>query len=129
MKAALGTKGDCKGRKSVKCAFVHRTIDLAHLARYTKGNSAVERELLVRFQKKAKSYFKTMSAAKDNGVWKEAALQLQSAASTAGAWRILATAQQASNLHKEANSPERAQLLARLDEEISEANAFIRGVM
>lgn len=129
MKAAAGTNSNCDGRKSAKCVFIHRAIDLAHLARYTKGNSAIERELLGRFQQKAKYYFKTMSTAKDNGVWKEAALQLQSAASTAGAWRILATAQQASYLHKEANSPERAHLLARLDEEISEADAFIRGVM
>jgi hypothetical protein len=129
MIAAAGTTSDCDSSKSAKCVFVNRAIDLAHLARYTKGNSAVERELLGRFQQKAKYYLKTMSSAKDYSAWKEAALHLQSAATTAGAWRILATAKQASRLPCEVNTPERAQLLARLDEEISEANAFIRGEM
>ncbi len=129
MKSAAGAINITNTGKSVKCVFVNRSIDLAYLARYTKGNSAVERELLGRFQHKAKHYFNTLSSAKDNSTWKEAALHLQTAATAAGAWRILATAQQASRLHKEANSPERAQLLARLDEDISEANAFIRGVI
>jgi hypothetical protein len=129
MESAAGTNSDCDGSKSAKCVFIHRAIDLAHLARYTKGNSAVERELLGSFQQKAKNYYKSMSSAKDKTTWNEAALHLQTAATAAGAWRILATAKQASRLPSEVNAPERAHLLARLDEEISEANAFIRGVM
>jgi HPt (histidine-containing phosphotransfer) domain-containing protein len=129
MKAASETICDYKDRKPAKCVFTHRAIDLAYLARYTKGNSAIEHELLGRFQKKAKYYFNTLSSAKDNTAWNEAALHLQSAATAAGAWRILNTAKQASRLPNKKNAPERAQLLARLDEEINEANAFIRGVM
>ncbi|MEJ2125233.1 MAG: hypothetical protein P8Y67_01505 [Alphaproteobacteria bacterium] len=129
MKTAAGAINYCKNSKAARCAFLDRSIDLAHLARYTKGNSAVERELLFRFQKKATYYFKTMSSAKDSAVWDEAARNLQSAASAAGAWRILASAEQASRLPNEVNAPERVTLLARLDEEIREASAFIHGVM
>lgn len=116
-------------KKLARFVFRSRAIDLAHLARYTKGNFAVEHELLGRFQRNARLYYEKMEQARDDAGWNDAARQLKTAAAGVGAWQIFRAAETAEQLPVGTSPTQRAGLLASLDAQIREASAFIGGVL
>lgn len=106
-------------------AFRHRPVDLAHLARYTLGDSVLEHEVLELFRRQTRIYFDKLSHAASDDSWCAAARVLKASARSVGAWQILLTAE---NLERSTfNCPQavRLELLKSLDEQIREAHAFI----
>ncbi len=110
-------------------AFRHRPVDLAHLARYTMGDSVLEREVLELFRRQSRIYFDKLCRAADDDAWREAARVLKSSAHSAGAWRILATAETAERLAATVSPAVRDELLASLRPQIEEADSFIAGLL
>ena len=110
-------------------AFRHRPVDLAHLARYTMGDSVLEREVLELFRRQSRIYFDKLCKAADDDAWHEAARVLKSSAHSAGAWQILATAENAERLAATVSPAVRDELLASLRAQIEEADSFIAGLL
>jgi len=110
-------------------AFRHRPVDLAHLSRYTMGNSAVEREVLELFKRQTRLYFEKLSRASDDDSWREAARILKASARSVGAWQILQTAESAEQLVSDGLLEGRAAILGVLAIQIKDAISFIDGVL
>jgi len=86
-------------------------VDLAHLARYTLGDAALERELFDLFRENADAYLAQMAAAQADEAWHRAAHTLKGAARGLGATQVAALAQAAEAL---AGAAPRAAQLRRL---------------
>jgi HPt (histidine-containing phosphotransfer) domain-containing protein len=67
-------------------------IDLAHLARQTGGDHALERELLVLFSQQCVRHLRTIHAGEDARARMDAAHTLKGAAQAIGAWQVAAAA-------------------------------------
>jgi hypothetical protein len=109
--------------------FKDRPVDLTHLARYTMGNDAVEREVLELFRRQTRLYFDRLSRAGGDDAWREAARVLKASARGVGAWQILATAQAAEQLFPASNSRARDDILRSLSRQIEEATQFIDSLL
>lgn len=112
-----------------KSAFRHRPIDLAHLSRYTTGNTVLEREVLGRFRRQSKVCLQKLHAATGDDEWRDAIRVLKTSARDAGAWRVLATAEIAGQMASLPAQSVRDELLAGLGQQIEEANSFIGSVL
>jgi hypothetical protein len=110
-------------------AFRHRPVDLAHLSRYTMGNTALESEVLELFRRQMRLYYNKLRVATDADSWREAASVMKASARGVGAWQILLTAESAEKLAAVPAPDLRDELLATLDMQISEADSFIRSVL
>jgi hypothetical protein len=110
-------------------AFRHRPVDLAHLSRYTMGNSAVEREVLELFRRQTGLYFDKLSRASAGDAWREAARVLKASARSVGAWQILQTADAAEQLSFDGAQVQRDEILRTLASQIRDANLFIASVL
>lgn len=99
------------------------TIDLAHLARYTMGNSELEREVLGLFAEQAPTVLQSLRQASSARAWREAAHTLRGAALAVGAWRVAHCGQKAEVA--EFSPGNHDAVLAELDIAIAEAVAFI----
>ena len=110
-------------------AFRHRPVDLAHLSRYTMGNTVLESEVLELFRRQMRLYYNKLRVAKDADAWREAASVMKASARGVGAWQILLTAETAEKLAAVPSPEVRDELLTTLDMQISEADSFIRGVL
>ena len=129
MELTLRNTDEFNGDADRKCAFQHRPIDLAHLSRYTMGNSALEREVLELFRRQSRIYFDKLCNAASDDAWRDAAHVLKTSARAAGAWQILATAETAGQFAHAPVQVMRDELLACLRVQIEEANAFIGNVL
>ncbi len=110
-------------------AFRHRPVDLAHLSRYTMGNTVLETEVLELFRRQMRLYYAKLSQAKDADAWREAASVMKASARGVGAWQILLTAETAEKLAAVPGDDIREGLLATLESQIGEANSFIQSVL
>lgn len=110
-------------------AFRHRPVDLAHLSRYTMGNTVLECEVLELFRRQMKLYYEKMRLAQDNDAWREAASVMKASARGVGAWQILLTAETAEKLATGPAPAIRDDLLSALDAQIREADVFIQSVL
>ncbi len=129
MELTLQSTDEFKAETDEKYAFRHRPVDLAHLARYTMGDSVLEREVLELFRRQSRIYFDKLCNAADDAAWREAARVLKSSARGAGAWQILATAETAERLAAAAAPVVRDELLACLRTQIDEADGFIASLL
>jgi phage-related baseplate assembly protein len=109
--------------------FKDRPVDLTHLARYTMGNDAVEREVLELFRRQTRLYFDRLSQAGSDDAWREAARVLKASARGVGAWQILETAQAAEQLFPMNNGRARAEILRSLSRQVEEATQFIDSLL
>jgi HPt (histidine-containing phosphotransfer) domain-containing protein len=73
-------------------------VDRAYLARFTRGNADLEREILDLFATQAPLYVERLRRAEDEKSWREAAHTLKGSASAVGAWRVVACAKAAEAL-------------------------------
>jgi hypothetical protein len=110
-------------------AFRHRPVDLAHLARYTMGNTILESEVLELFRRQMRLYYNRLRLAQDDNAWREAASVMKASARGVGAWQILITAETAEKLATVPAREVREELLATLDAQIAEADRFIQSVL
>jgi hypothetical protein len=110
-------------------AFRHRPVDLAHLSRYTMGNTVLEIEVLELFRRQMRLYYNKLCQAQDVGSWREAASVMKASARGVGAWQILLTAETAEKLAGVPASEIRDSLLSTLEAQIGEADTFIQSVL
>lgn len=109
--------------------FRHRPVDLAHLARYTMGNTVLEAEVLELFRRQMRLYYDRLRIAQDNAAWLEAASVMKASARGVGAWQILLTAETAEKFASIPSPEARTELLAALDIQIREADSFIQSLL
>ncbi|MGB0085749.1 MAG: Hpt domain-containing protein [Rhodomicrobiaceae bacterium] len=129
MELTLYTSPDIEVEPEAHFAPKSRPVDLAHLSRYTMGNSAVEREVLELFRRQTRLYFDKLSRAVTEDAWREAARVLKASARGVGAWRILETAEAAERLASVGTESARHELLRALSGQIDQANEFIESVL
>lgn len=110
-------------------AFKHRPVDLAHLSRYTMGNTVLECEVLELFRRQMKLYFTKLRHAKDGQSWRDAATVMKASARGVGAWQILITVEAAEKLAELPAFEVREDLLATLEQQIQDADLFIQSVL
>lgn len=110
-------------------AFRHRPVDLAHLSRYTMGNTVLETEVLELFRRQMRLYYRKLTDARDADAWREAASVMKASARGVGAWQILLTAETAEKLAAVPGPEIREGLLATLEAQIGEADSFIQSVL
>lgn len=116
--------GDRPARSASK-----RPVDLVHLARYTLGNRALEREVLELFLTQSRLYLKRLKEAVQDRAWHDAAHTIKGSARGIGAWHIAKTAESAETLEGEALESSRGAVVATLERQIDEANGFIRTLL
>jgi HPt (histidine-containing phosphotransfer) domain-containing protein len=102
-------------------------VDLAHLARYTLGDRALESEILQLFCAQSLIYLEHLHAATSEHAWREAAHSLKGSAQAVGAWRV-ADAALAAETGQGSDASDRTQVLAALEASVAEANGFIRSL-
>jgi hypothetical protein len=110
-------------------AFRHRPVDLAHLSRYTMGNTVLETEVLELFRRQMRLYYAKLRQAQSAATWREASSVLKASARGVGAWQILMTAETAERLADVPGAEIRDELLATLESQIAEADSFIQSVL
>jgi hypothetical protein len=110
-------------------AFRHRPVDLAHLARYTMGNTVLESEVLELFRRQMRLYYNRLRVAQDDDAWREAASVMKASARGVGAWQILITVETAEKLTEAPAPGLREELLSALDAQICDADSFIQSVL
>lgn len=103
-----------------------RPVDLVHLARYTLGNRSLEREVLELFCTQSKLYLRRLRDAATEQAWRDAAHTIKGSARGIGAWRVAQTAEAAESLQGGVADGPFKQLVAALEKDIDEADAFIR---
>jgi hypothetical protein len=129
MELSLHGSSGFEAEEGERFAFRHRPVDLAHLSRYTMGNTVLEREVLELFRRQMRLYFSRLRAAADDNAWREAASVMKASARGVGAWQILLSAETAEKLADGPAPNIREDLLAVLEAQIAEADAFIQSVL
>jgi HPt (histidine-containing phosphotransfer) domain-containing protein len=100
-------------------------VDIAHLARYTLGDKALEREVLGLFVAEMPRRIVALREACSEKEWKMAAHTLKGSSRAVGAWRIAHLAQQAEQLSVLTDVAACAVAVLRLVEAAAEAEAYI----
>ena len=100
-------------------------VDLAHLARYTLGDVALEREVLELFCTQSVSYLEQLRAATSHKAWSEAAHSLKGSARAVGAWRAARAAEHIEALREDIPPDVRAAQVDELEASLQEAAAFV----
>ena len=114
-------------RASEREGVAAEPVDLAHLARYTLGDRALEREVLELFCGQSRVYLEQLHAARSEQAWRDAAHSLKGSAQAVGAWRV-ADAARAAEIGKGTDVGDRPQVLAAIEASVTEANGFIRSL-
>ena len=114
-------------RASEREGVAAEPVDLAHLARYTLGDRALEREVLELFCGQSRVYLEQLHAARSEQAWRDAAHSLKGSAQAVGAWRV-ADAARAAEIGKGTDVGDRPQVLAAIEASVAEANSFIRSL-
>jgi HPt (histidine-containing phosphotransfer) domain-containing protein len=77
-------------------------IDWSYFARFTMGNTALEREVLELFAGQAPVYLERLQAASTAKEWRDTAHTIKGSASAIGAWRLSRIAEMAERIDIEA---------------------------
>ncbi len=106
-----------------------RPVDLVHLAHFTMGDRALEREVLNLFRKQSALYLERLRAAPNEAVWCEAAHTLKGSARGIGAWAVADAASQLETLRGPMKSRRVSGGVHMLAERIYQANSFIHEIL
>lgn len=107
-----------------------RSVDLVHLARYTLGNRAFERQILELFRTQSRLYLNRLKDAAIGGkMWRVTAHTIKLSASDIGAWRLARIAGTAEALKSETLPMRRDEVVEALERHISETDRFIRTLL
>ena len=102
-----------------------RPVDLAHLARYTMGDVALQQEVLALFVKQAPLTIERFSLARSEKQWREAAHTLKGSARAIGAWRLAAAAEASEQVDGWLHSDDAAEAIAKIGAAFADVAAFI----
>ena len=100
-------------------------VDTAHLARYTLGDKALEREVLGLFAAEAHARIEAFKQARSEKEWKMAAHTLKGSGRAVGAWRVAHVAQEAERLAGVLDREACAAAIRSIEEAAAEALAYI----
>ena len=106
-----------------------RPVDLVHLARYTLGDRALEREVLQLFATQSRLYLERLREASTQEAWRAAAHIIKGSARGIGAWHVAACAEAAEALPDAAFYSGRAAIVAALEDHVGAVNAYIRSLL
>ncbi len=98
-------------------------IDLEHLSQYTADDPAVTREVLTLFRDQAEAWLAAMAVATDLQAWRDVAHTMKGAAAGVGAREMAELAKEAEAV-SDLDTPERADVLARLEIAIARATRY-----
>lgn len=117
-------------RRPGRAALAARpAIDRAYLARFTLGNTDLEREVLGLFAGQAPSYLDRLASARSPQDWRDAAHTLKGSAAAVGALHVAELAEVAERLDRAgpgaASDAERARAVAALGRAIETACRII----
>ncbi len=93
MAAAFNVAFDAPESQQARTPSKDRPIDLVHLATLTKGDKAVEIEILQVFARQARGCLQALSTKSDKAEIKSAAQRLRNAAISVGALRVASCAE------------------------------------
>lgn len=110
-------------------AVSKRPVDLVHLARYTLGNRALEREVLELFLTQSQIYLERLRESAEDRAWRDAAHTIKGSARGIGAWGVASVAEAAEALQGEALAADRAPMIEALEQQVEEASVFIRTLL
>jgi HPt (histidine-containing phosphotransfer) domain-containing protein len=102
-----------------------KPLDKAYLARFTLGNTALEREVLDLFLQHVPCYADALRQASTAKAWHDAAHTLKGAARGVGAWRIARCAEMAERLRFDTDIDRRAFAIDSITESVDEAIGYI----
>ena len=103
-----------------------RPVDLVHLARYTLGNKAFEREILDLFVSQSRVTLSRLEAATTDKEWRDQAHALLGSAKAVGAKKVADRVLIAQKLPGACNDPQQFAVLKAIAAEIDIANRYIR---
>jgi HPt (histidine-containing phosphotransfer) domain-containing protein len=103
-------------------------VDRAHLARYTRGDERLEREVLDLFIAHVPRTLAQLRAATTERDWFVSSHTLKGSAAAVGAWRVAALASDAEKL-ADAKSDERAAVIAGLEAAAREVEAYVAAAL
>ncbi|MBI3677930.1 MAG: Hpt domain-containing protein [Proteobacteria bacterium] len=109
-----------------------RPVDLAHLARYTGGDAALNAEVLRLFDSQVNEMvarLKIILAARDQKSWKEVTHTLKGAARGIGAFAFADAAAAAEPIDLVANGNEGAAAVTAIEARAGAVQSFIRGYL
>ena len=104
-------------------------VDLAHLARYTGGDSAVNREILELFMRQSSALLAQLAAARDGKTWHDIAHSLKGAARGIGAFALADIAAEAEPLDPATQRARTEALLPRLKAGTQAVQTFIEAYL
>lgn len=104
-------------------------VDLEHLARYTLGERALEKEILELFCTQSVLYLEQLRAAMSDRDWRDAAHSLKGSARAIGAWRAAKAAERAEALQGDVLTQFRTAQIDEIDASLREAEAYIASVL
>ena len=100
-------------------------VDIAHLARYTLGDKALEQEVLDLFAAETSNQIEAFKRAQSDKDWKMAAHTLKGSGRAIGAWRLAQAAQEAERLAGVQDTEACAAAIRRVEEATAEVLAYI----
>jgi HPt (histidine-containing phosphotransfer) domain-containing protein len=106
-----------------------RPVDLEHLARYTLGERALEREILELFCTQSVLYLEQLRAAMSDRDWRDAAHSLKGSARAIGAWRAAQAAERAEALQGDGLTQFRTARIDEIEASLRETEAYIASVL
>lgn len=106
-----------------------KPVDLEHLARYTLGERALEKEILELFCTQSVLYLDQLRAAMSDRDWRDAAHSLKGSARAIGAWRAAQAAERAEALQGDVLTQFRTARIDEIEASLREAEAYIASVL
>ena len=106
-----------------------KPVDLAHLSRQTLGDQDLEREVLILFERQSQVMIERLRAATTAKSWAEAAHTLKGSALGIGAFQVASAAEAVECDQIDHLSSKAWNDLARLEEAVRRANAFIADIL
>jgi len=106
-----------------------RPIDLVHLAKFTLGDTELEKEILGLFEGQSLVYLGQLEKAASFKEWHAAAHTIKGAAKSVGAHHVAALAEVAENMADDAGTDEKAALVQKMRAELDQVAEYIQGLL
>jgi len=106
-----------------------KPVDLTHLSRQTFGDHALERDVLVLFERQSQAMIERLRGATTAKNWAEAAHTLKGSALGIGAFHVASAAETVECDQVDHLSSKAWDDLVRLEDAVRQANAFIADIL
>lgn len=100
-------------------------VDRTHLARYTLGDVALEREVLQLFMAETPQRVGSLKTARSEKEWKMAAHTLKGSARAIGAWKLSKLAQHAERFSGPKDGAACTEVICQLEEAVADVESYI----